>query len=167
MQGAHLEDARRTIELERQRNTEILGVIGIVAQNQGSKYDMRGAQFAGGFAETVQGNQVGGIINNYGQNADDVVHLLTSLRQLSQAFPEEQKADVLMELDDLEGDLSKPEQPEPKRIGKRLQRLLAAGAAAATLAGGAATFTSSVNDFTANVLELGEKIGLTRDAIQP
>lgn len=167
LQGAHLEDARRTIELERQRNTEILGVIGIVAQNQGSKYDMRGAQFAGGFAETVQGNQVGGIINNYGQNADDVVRLLTSLRQLSQAFPEDQKADILMELDDLEGDLSKPEKQEPKRIGKRLQRLLAAGAAAATLAGGAATFTGSVNDFTANVLELGEKIGLTRDAIQP
>jgi uncharacterized protein YjbI with pentapeptide repeats len=167
LQGAHLEDARRTIELERQRNTEILGVIGIVAQNQGSKYDMRGAQFAGGFAETVQGNQVGGIINNYGQNADDVVRLLTSLRQLSQAFPEEQKADVLMELDDLERDLSKPEKPEPKRIGKRLQRLIATGAAAATLAGGAATFTGNVNDFTANVLELGEKIGLTRDAIQP
>ena len=167
LQGAHLEDARRTIELERQRNTDLTGVISIVAQNQGSKYDMRGAQFAGGFAETVQGNQVGGIINNYGQNADDVVRLLTSLRQLSQAFPEEQKADVLMELDDLEGDLSKPEKPEPKRIGKRLQRLLAAGAAAATLAGGAATFTGNVNDFTANVLELGEKIGLPRDAIQP
>lgn len=167
LQGAHLEDARCTIELERQRNTEILGVIGIVAQSQGSKYDMRGAQFAGGFAETVQGNQNAGIINNYGQKADDIVRLLTSLRQLSQAFPEDQRADILMELDDLEGDLSKPEKQEPKRIGKRLQRLIAAGTTAATLAGGAATFAGNINDFTANVLELGEKIGLSRDAIQP
>ncbi len=166
LQGTHLEDARRTIELERQRNTEILGVIGIVAQNQGSKYDMRGAQFAGGFAETVQGNQNGGIINNYGQNADDIVRLLTSLRQLAQTFPETQKEDVLMKLDDLEGDLSKPEKQEPKRIGKRLQRLIAAGTAAATLAGGAATLSGNVNEFTDNVFELGEKIGLSREAIQ-
>lgn len=166
LQGAHLEDARRTIELERQRNTELTGLISIVAQNQGSKYDMRGAQFAGGFAETVQGNQNGGIINNYGQNANDIVRLLTSLRQLSQAFPEDQRADVLMELDDLEGDLSKPEKQEPKHIGKRLQQLIAAGATAATLAGSAATFSGNINDFTANVLELGEKIGLSRDAIQ-
>ena len=30
----------------------------------GSRYDLRGAQFAGGFAETVKGDQVGGVINN-------------------------------------------------------------------------------------------------------
>ncbi len=29
------------------------------------KYDLRGAQYAGGFAETVQGDQVGGNIHNY------------------------------------------------------------------------------------------------------
>lgn len=71
-----------------------------------------------------------------------------------------------MELDDLEGDLSHPDKQEPKRIGKRLRRLIAAGTAAATLAGGAATFAGNVNEFTDNVFELGEKIGLTRDAIQ-
>ncbi|NEQ46592.1 MAG: hypothetical protein F6K00_24830 [Leptolyngbya sp. SIOISBB] len=123
LQGVRLEDAQRTIEVERQRNTELIGVIGIVAQNQGSKYDMRGAQFAGGFAETVQGDQYGGVINNYGQNADDIVRLLTALRIWSQALPEAQQDDVLMELDALEADLNKPEKPETKRLGKRLQRL--------------------------------------------
>ncbi|PZV07887.1 MAG: pentapeptide repeat-containing protein [Leptolyngbya sp.] len=166
LQGAHLEDIRDFLSVERQERTRLSKVVETMANEQKvPKYDLRGAQFAGGFAETVQGNQVGGIINNYGQNADDVVRLLTSLRQLSQTFPEEQKADVLMELDDLESDLSKPEQ-EPKRLGKRLQRLIAAGTAAATLAGGAATFSGNVNEFTENVFELGEKIGLTREVMQ-
>ncbi|NEZ65750.1 formylglycine-generating enzyme family protein [Leptolyngbyaceae cyanobacterium CCMR0082] len=31
---------------------------------EGSKYDLRGAQFAGGLAETVQGDQIGGTIHN-------------------------------------------------------------------------------------------------------
>ncbi|MBD2111264.1 MULTISPECIES: pentapeptide repeat-containing protein [Cyanophyceae] len=170
LQGAHLGDIRDFLSFERQERTRLSKVVETMANEQKApKYDMRGAQFAGGFAETiqVQGNNVGGIINNYGQNADDVVRLLTSLRQLSEAFPEEQKADVLMELDDLESDLSKPEKQEPKRIGKRLQRLMAAGTAAATLVGGAATFSGNVNEFTENVFELGERIGLTREVMQP
>jgi len=166
LQGARLEDAQRTIEVERQRNTELIGVIGIVAQNQGSKYDMRGAQFAGGFAETVQGDQYGGVINNYGQDVNDIVRLLTALRTWSQALPKAQQDDVLMELDALESDLNKPEKPEAKRLGKRLQKLIAAGTTAAAIASGAVTFSGNVNEFTDNVLELGEKIGLTREAIQ-
>ena len=35
-----------------------------VTNHSAPKYDFRGAQFAGGFAETVQGNQVGGVINH-------------------------------------------------------------------------------------------------------
>ena len=64
-------------------------------------------------------------------------------------------------------DLKAPEKQEPKRIGKRLQRLIAAGTAAATIAGGAATFSGDINEFTDNVLELAEKVGLSRDVAQP
>ncbi|MBE9111441.1 pentapeptide repeat-containing protein [Nodosilinea sp. LEGE 07298] len=116
----------------------------------------------GNVAGTNQG-QMTAYIN---QNNEAISQLIAALRTSAQTFPPEQKDDVLMELDDLEGDLSKPEKQEPKRIGKRLQRLIAAGTAAATLAGGAATFAGDINHFTANVLDLGEKIGLTRDAIQ-
>lgn len=135
-----------------------------------SKYDQRGAQFAGGFAETVNGNQIGGIINNYGQNTDDILRLLTSLRDLSQTFPDEQKVEAEIELDALAADLNKPEKLEPKRLSKHLKRLIvtgtAAGTAAATLAGGAVTFSDNINQFTDNVFELGEKIGLSREEIQ-
>ncbi|MFH7242027.1 MAG: pentapeptide repeat-containing protein [Spirulina sp.] len=116
----------------------------------------------GNVAGTNQG-QMTAYIN---QNNEAISQLIATLRSTVQAFPSEQKDDVLMELDDLESDLSKTEKPEPKRIGKRLQRILAAGTAAATLAGGAATFTGDLNEFTQNVLELGEKIGLDRGSIQ-
>lgn len=56
------------------------------------KYDLRDAKFSGGFAETVQGNQVGGTQYNYAleqrQNlaeaAAEIQHLL---EQLSQTYP--------------------------------------------------------------------------------
>ncbi len=116
----------------------------------------------GNVAGTNQG-QMTAYIN---QNNEAISQLIATLRASAQAFPSEQKDDVLMELDDLESDLSKPDKQEPKRIGKRLQRILAAGTAAATLAGNAAIFTGDLNEFTQNLLELGEKIGLDRTTIQ-
>ncbi len=71
-----------------------------------------------------------------------------------------------MELDDIETDI-KAEQPNPKRIGKRLQRLIAAGTAAATIAGRVATCSGNLNEFTGNVLKLAEKVRLSRDTVQP
>ncbi|MEO0869017.1 MAG: formylglycine-generating enzyme family protein, partial [Cyanobacteria bacterium J06642_11] len=44
----------------------------VVYVQQGPKYDLRGAQFAGGFAETVAGDQVGGTINNLGASTQAV-----------------------------------------------------------------------------------------------
>ncbi len=132
-----------------------------------SKYDQRGAQFAGGFAETVNGNQIGGIINNYGQNTDDILRLLTSLRDLSQSFPDDQKEKAQMALDGLEADLNKPEKPSPKRLGQWLKMLILAGTAAATFVEGAATFSGNVNEFTDNTSKLIETLGLSREDIQP
>lgn len=160
-------------------------IIKALSQNQAPRYDLRGAQFAGGFAETVQGNQVGGAVQNFhdlvgnvastntgtmtayiSQNRDDINQLLKVLRETAQQFPEAQKDEALMELDDLEADLKAPEKQEPKRIGKRLQRLLAAGTVAMTIASGAAAFSGNLSEFTGNVLELAEKVGLSRDAVQ-
>ncbi|NEQ47794.1 MAG: NACHT domain-containing protein [Leptolyngbya sp. SIOISBB] len=47
----------------------LLTIIQTLSQNQVPKYDLRGAQFVGGFAETVQGNQTGGTFNNYSISA--------------------------------------------------------------------------------------------------
>ncbi|PSN16168.1 hypothetical protein C7293_03880 [filamentous cyanobacterium CCT1] len=145
----------------RQTQSSLLHIVQTMAEKDSISQTFHGP--VGNVAGTNQG-QMTAYIN---QNNEAISQLIAALRASAHTFPTAQKDDVLMELDDLEGDLSKPEKQEPKRIGKRLQRLLAAGTAAATLAGGAATFAGDVNDFTANVLDLGEKIGLSRDAIQP
>lgn len=49
------------------------------------KYDLKGAQFAGGFAETVQGNQNGGDIHNYApEQRQTLAEAVAELRQLFQ-----------------------------------------------------------------------------------
>lgn len=113
-------------------------------------------------------SSVGNIANtNYGtmntlinQNSKDINQILSTLRNIATSFPEENQEDILMELDDLESDLQNPEKQNSKRFGKRLKRLLAAGAAVSTMVSGAATFSGNVNDFTDNVIELGRKIDI-------
>jgi uncharacterized protein YjbI with pentapeptide repeats len=112
------------------------------------------------------GNNYGTMTSTINQNQEAISQLITALRASAQSFPSEQKEDVLMELDDLETDLNEPTKQAPKRIGRRLRRLIASGTAAMTIAGGAATFSGDVNEFTQNVLELGEKVGISRDDVQ-
>ena len=104
LQGKHLEDARNTIEIERREKSTLVGVITTMANSQkGPKYDMRGAQFAGGFAEKVRGDQIGGTQHNYAapkkQNLADaaleIQHLLKQLEATNPTATEaEQKAFV-------------------------------------------------------------------------
>lgn len=144
----------------RQTQSSLLHIVQTMAEKNSISQTFHGP--VGNVAGINQG-QMTAYIN---QNNEAISQLIAALRASAQTFPPEQKDDVLMALDDLEGDLSKPDKQEPKRIGKRLQRLIAAGTAAATIAGGAATFSGNVNEFTENVLNLGEQIGLSRDAIQ-
>ncbi|MFG6100551.1 pentapeptide repeat-containing protein [Leptothoe sp. ISB3NOV94-8A] len=167
LQGQHLEDARQTIAIERREKATLMGVMTTMANSQqGPKYDLRGAQFGGGYvAGNVEGNQYGGIINNYGSNAEDITCLLTALRDQAQDFPTEQKDDANDVLDDLERDLAE-EQPDQGRIGRRLKRLVALGAAIGTLASGAAAVSGDVSTFTGNVIELTEQLGIPIEQVQ-
>ncbi|MGG6240125.1 pentapeptide repeat-containing protein [Nodosilinea sp. AN01ver1] len=105
LQGAHLEDARRTIELERQRNTELTGVIGIVAQNQGSKYDMRGSSF-GQFVDTAQsGSRIQSVQHIYapeqqdlGEAAKEIQNLLNTLAETYNTTTDAGKEQLMKEL---------------------------------------------------------------------
>ena len=136
-----------------------------VADQSSGKNDLRNAQFAGGYAENVQRDQVGGTINNYGASFNDITRLITTLRDQAQTFPSEHKDDVLMELEDLETDVQKP-QPDQNRIGRRLKRLAAVATTIGAIAGGAATVSGDLNDFTGNVIELTETLGIPIEQVQ-
>ncbi|PZO20877.1 MAG: hypothetical protein DCF25_05855 [Leptolyngbya foveolarum] len=166
LQGIQIEGARRTIEVEKQEKISLVEIIKTMAENQGPKYDMRGAQFAGGIAEIVQGDQVGGTINNYGAKLEDITQLLSTLREQAQTFPDEYRDNVLDTIDDLEMDIKK-DSPDSNKIGRRLKRLVAAASAAGVIAGGAATFSSDMKDFASNVVELTEVLDLPIEFVQP
>jgi uncharacterized protein YjbI with pentapeptide repeats len=140
---------------------KMMGVVETLAEKQMGDQHFHGP--VGNVANTNHGTMTAYIH----QNSQAIHQLVSTLREQAQAFPTEQRDEVLIELDDIESDLKTPERQDPKRLGMRLKRLVAAGTAAAAIAGGAATFSGNLNTFTDNVLELSEKIGLSRDAIQP
>ena len=126
--------------------------------NQGTQTNVAGI---------VEGKQV---INDYsiniGQNIDDINRLISSLRETIQQFPEEQREDAEMEIDDLEAEIVNPEKQDPKRFGRRLKRLAAIGTTVATLAGGAVKLSENANTFTDNIIELGEKLEVPIEKIK-
>lgn len=105
-----------------------------------------------GFVQSGSGN-ISNFSQNIGQNIDDITRLLRSLREMAQAFPEAEREEVLVCLDDLQEDISTPEKQKPERLKIRLGRLLViAGTIAGVVAGAA--------DFSNNILELAEKLGV-------
>ena len=126
-----------------------------------SEYNLHNSKFGGGFA--AEGStQSGGTLNDYSiiieQNTNDINRLISSLRKTIQQFPEEQREDAEMEIDDLEAEIVNPEKQDPKRFGRRLKRLAVIGTTVATLAGGAVKLSENANTFTDNIIELGEKL---------
>jgi uncharacterized protein YjbI with pentapeptide repeats len=128
-----------------------------MATDQGPKYNLQGAQFAGGFAETVQGDLIGGVINNYGEKAEDIIRLFTSLREQAKAFPTEHKEEAFDLLNDLEIDLKKPE-PDTNRMGRKLKRFAEIATTIGILTAGAVTFSGNLNEVLGNVIELTETL---------
>ncbi|NEZ58498.1 TIR domain-containing protein [Adonisia turfae] len=148
---------KERLDISEKNTSELLGIV----KSQTMRPMNSQTNHFHGPVGNVAGENYGSMTAHISQNSDDINRLMTTLRSAAQSFPEEQKEEVLMELDDIESDLKMPEKQNPKRIGRRLQRLIVAGTTAATLASGAATFSSDVNEFTENVVDLAGKIGIS------
>lgn len=143
-----------------------MGILTTMANDQDPKYVFNQSQFGGSFAETVQGNQEGGIINNYGASTEDITHLLTTLREQANTFSTDLKDEALDTLEALQDDLAKSD-PDQSRIGRRLKRLLTIATAIGVIASGAATISGDLTTFTTNVTELTRKLGIPIEQVQP
>jgi hypothetical protein len=97
---------------------------------------------------------------NFSKNIDEITKKIYSLREMAQEFPEAQREEVMVHLDDLEEDITTPKKQTPQRLKTRLVALLAT---TGTLAGIVAVST----DFSNNVLELAEKLGVQIKFSQP
>ena len=80
------------------------------------------------------------IQNMYGSKAEDIVRLLTGLREQAQSFPNQYQEDALDTINDLSTDLEKGN-VESSKIGRRLKRLFVLASAVGAISGGVATFS--------------------------
>ncbi|MEG5171998.1 hypothetical protein [Microcoleus sp. B3-D7] len=112
-----------------------------------------------GFVQSGSGT-VSNFSQNIGQNVDELTRLINSLRDIAQTFPETEREEVLVHLDDLQDDINTPEKQKPQRIKLRLGRLFVIASTIAGVVAGSA-------DFSNNLLELSEKIGVPIGLSQP
>ena len=92
-------------------------------------------------------------------STEDLIKLITALRQTALQFPTEIKEELDSDLEDLEAEIIKPEADRnPTRIKKRL-------AAIVTTIGVLASGISGVADFTKTTIDLGEKLNIDVPAL--
>ncbi|WP_221928624.1 pentapeptide repeat-containing protein [[Scytonema hofmanni] UTEX B 1581] len=133
------------------QTSEKLGEVPKIMAEQSPKVQQTLTGTFYGVAGNVEGNQNINVSSH--QSLAEALELIKSLREIAQDFPEVQREEVLVHLDDLEEDINQPEKRQPQRLRTRLMTLLSI---AAIVGGAVATAT----DFTNNIFELSEKLGI-------
>lgn len=81
LQGEQLAFYREEMAAKRQENTQLMGVIQVMAENQAPKYDMRGSNF-GNFADTVQDGGKQQAVQHIYAPEQDLAAAATEIQQL-------------------------------------------------------------------------------------
>ncbi|MEH2096112.1 COR domain-containing protein, partial [Nostoc sp.] len=89
-----------------------------------------------------------------GASVAELMQLIGNLRQTAAQFPPETHDDIIIDIDDVEVEIQKPE--KERNLPKLKKRLVALLTAATVVAAPIASMT----DFTNNVLEIGSKLGI-------
>jgi hypothetical protein len=102
---------------------------------------------------TVQGDAVAGnkIVN---ANTAELLQLVATMRQAATQFPKEIQDDIIIDIDDVEIEIQKPE--SDRNLPKLKKRLIALATAGSLIAAPIAGMT----DFVNNVTDLATKVGI-------
>ena len=104
--------------------------------------------------DKVGGDKVGGdkIINN--ANTAEILKLISSMRETATQFPEDIRDGIIIDIEDVETEIKKPESQWNKaRLKKSLTAMMAAGTAIAIPIAG-------MTDFASSAIDLGQKVGI-------
>jgi internalin A len=118
--------------------------------------NLQGANIAN-FANEVKDNasqQASNFNQTSGANISEILQLIGNLRQTAAQFPPDIRDDMIIDIDDVEVEIQKPE--KERNLPKLKKRLVALLTAATVVAGPIAGMT----DFANNVLEIGNKVGI-------
>ena len=118
--------------------------------------NLQGANIAN-FANEVKDNasqQATNFTQTSGASVAELLQIISTMRQTAAQFPPEIREDITIDIDDVEAEIQKPE--KERSLPKLKKRLLALLTAATVIAAPIAGMT----DFTNNVLEIGNKLGI-------
>ncbi len=127
-----------------------------MSENPQFTNNLQGANIAN-LANQVKDNasqQASNFNQTSGASVAELMQLIGNLRQTAAQFPPETRDDITIDIDDVEAEIQKPEKERnlPK-LKKRLLALLAAGTLVAAP-------IAAMTDFTNNVLEIANKVGI-------
>jgi internalin A len=89
-----------------------------------------------------------------GTNTAELLQIIANLRQITTQFPQQSQDDIIIDLDDIEQEIKKPE--KQRNIPKLRKRLVAIAAVALAIASPIA----AIADFTNNITDLANKAGI-------
>ncbi|MEH2070231.1 MAG: leucine-rich repeat domain-containing protein [Nostoc sp.] len=89
-----------------------------------------------------------------GASTAELLQIIATMRQTAAQFPKNIQEEIIVDIDDVEQEINKPEN---QRNGTRLKKRLLALAAVGTMI---ATPIAGITDFTNNALDLGSKLGI-------
>ncbi|MDZ8140364.1 MAG: COR domain-containing protein, partial [Nostoc sp. DedQUE04] len=127
-----------------------------VSENPQFTNNLQGANI-GNLANEVKNNasqQASNFNQTSGANISEILQLIGNLRQTAAQFPPETRDDIIIDIDDVEAEIQKPE--KERNVPKLKKRLIALLTAASVAAGAIAGMT----DFANNVMEIGNKLNI-------
>ncbi|MEG3876124.1 COR domain-containing protein [Microcoleus sp. herbarium7] len=116
----------------------------------------QGANFSGNIggssnSAAVSGNQS---VQNNNANTAEILKLISSMRETAAQFPEDIREGVIIDIEDVEAEIKKPEgQWNKARLKKSLTALIAAGTAIGVGVAG-------MTDFADKAIDVGNKLGI-------
>ena len=149
----------------KQRGTDLVKITELISKSMTSEINQTFNAPVGSASGHNYGS-MSAIQNNDVSSREEITRLISLLHSQIQTFPSEHKDETLDVLSVLEIEVEKTE-PDLSRISRWLKKLLVAGSRAVMVAGGAAAFSGHLTEFTSNVSELANTLGISIEQIQP
>ena len=143
---------------QRLADRPIVNTAEAISMSEGSKFtnNNQGANIGNLVNEAKDNAQVtaSNFTQTSGANTAELLQLITNLRQTVAQLPADAQEDLIIDIDDVEEEIKKPE--EKRNLPRLKKRLTALITAASLMASG----VSAANDFADEVIEFGSKVGI-------
>jgi len=126
------------------------------SENHNFKGALHGSNFSGNIGGSSNSAEVGGnqSLQNNSTNTAELLQLISSMRQTADQFPEDIREGIIIDIEDIESEIQKPENQWNKtRLKKSLKAIVAAVTAVAIPIAGITYFANTA-------IDLGQKVGV-------